>query len=72
MERIGVHQLLEEKVILVISYEIVLKDFLMGVYIPHGSFCIVIGKTDVVMDVTVIDETGIIGQVKEPATPTVG
>jgi len=44
----------------------------MGVYVSHGCFCIVIGKTDVVMDATVIDETGIIGQIKEPAAPAVG
>jgi len=72
VERVGVHQLLDEKIVLVISQEIVFKDFLMGVYIPPGRLGIIINKTDVVMDGAVIDETGIIGQIKESPALAVG
>ena len=44
----------------------------MGPDIPNGNLGKVVSKTYIVMPVTVIDETGIIGQIKVTPSPAIG
>ena len=69
---IRIHQLLEKEIAFVISQQIVFQEFFMGFNVPQGNLGIIIDETHILMDVGMIYEPGIIGQIKVTPTPPVG
>jgi len=65
---VGIDNFLEKEIRCIIGKKVVFQDFLIGPYPAQGYLRVIIDKADICPD-GVIDEPGIVGEIKVAAAP---